>query len=81
MNPIYGLMAHPRVYFWFQHALGADRLRRLCVDKIVCPAPGERMLDLGWGPGYVLEYPPAVDYVGFDTEAKHTDAARSRYVP
>ena len=72
-------MTHPRVYLLIQHALGADRLRRLCVDKFVRPKPGERLLDLGCGPGYVLEYLSAVDYVGFDTEARYIDYARERY--
>ena len=78
-NLIYGLMSDPRIYLWIQHSLGADRLRKLCLDKFVQPKPGERILDLGCGPGYVLEYLPAVDYVGFDTEAKYIEFARKRY--
>ena len=79
MKAIYQLMTHPRVYLGIQRALGADRLRKLCLEEFVQPQSGERILDIGCGPGYILEHLPAVDYVGFDTEVKYIDYAKARY--
>jgi SAM-dependent methyltransferase len=36
-------------------------------------------LDLGCGPGQILEDLPAVDYLGVDSSAKYIRAARARY--
>ena len=35
------------------------------------------MLDIGCGPGYILDYMPSVDYVGFDTEPRYIEYASS----
>jgi SAM-dependent methyltransferase len=41
--------------------------------------PGERILDIGCGPAYLLDDLPAVHYVGFDTDARYLAYARERY--
>lgn len=76
---LYDLMAHPRVYLGIQNALGASRLRTICMEQFAKPQPGERVLDLGCGPGYILEYLPHVEYFGFDTEQRYIDYARKHY--
>lgn len=76
---LYAWLSQPRVYLWLQSALGADRLRRLCIDEFVKPRAGERILDLGCGPGQVLVDLPAVEYTGFDTEQRYIDHARMTY--
>ena len=37
------------------------------------------ILDIGCGPGYLLDYLPEVEYVGFDTEASYIAYANKRY--
>jgi len=71
--------ADPRIYILVQKSLGAPRLRRMVVDEFLLPRPGERILDIGCGPGNILEMLPQVDYVGFDTEPRYIDHARRRY--
>jgi SAM-dependent methyltransferase len=71
-------LSHPRMYLALQRLLGSDRLRKLCIDKLDA-AKGERVLDLGCGPAYVIDYQPALDYVGFDTNARYIEYAKRRY--
>jgi len=72
------LLSYTAAYLLVQKAFGADRLRRLCVD-ILAPREGERILDVGCGPAYILEYMPPVTYHGFDTEQRYIDYARQKY--
>ena len=72
-------LGHPIAYLWLQRALGADRLRRLSLDRFARLRSGERVLDLGCGPGHIRDLMPDVDYVGFDTEQRYIAYAQKRY--
>lgn len=73
------LLYTPAVYLAGQRLLGFARMRRWCLDEIVRAQPGERVLDVGCGPAFVLDWLPAVDYTGFDTDARSIEVARRRY--
>jgi SAM-dependent methyltransferase len=45
----------------------------------VRPEAGQRLLDLGCGPGDVLEHLHGVDYVGVDLNPRYVEAARARF--
>src|SRR5215210_6260628 len=68
----------PRAYLAFQYVYGANRLRKMSVDVLAAKA-GERILDVGCGPAYLLDYLPEVTYVGFDIEPRYLDYARRRF--
>src|SRR6476469_6442022 len=72
------ILKYPPAYLALQKTLGSPRLRQICVD-VLAPRSGERILDIGCGPGYILEYLPPVDYYGFDTELRYVNYARRKY--
>jgi SAM-dependent methyltransferase len=79
LAPLLGLLRSPSLYIRWQRILGAYRLRQICLDDVLKLREGERVLDIGCGPGYILDYMPRVDYVGFDTEPRYIEYAREHY--
>jgi SAM-dependent methyltransferase len=61
--------------------LGAKNVRRHFLAAHVRPVAGERVLDLGCGPGDIVELLPEVDYVGVDISAEYVAAGRRRFGP
>ena len=55
---LHDLLRSPPVYIRWQRILGADRLRQICLDQFLQLREGERVLDIGCGPGYILDYMP-----------------------
>jgi SAM-dependent methyltransferase len=78
---LYRLLARAATYTWAGNILGGNgRGTRYFVGKILRPRPGERLLDVGCGPGNLLEYlPDTVDYCGFDANPRYVAAARQKY--
>jgi SAM-dependent methyltransferase len=60
-------------------ALAAGNGAQRFVNEVLHPREGERILDIGCGPGDVLAYMPPVDYVGFDSSAAYIETARRKW--
>jgi SAM-dependent methyltransferase len=60
-------------------AIGASHLRRICVTQYIRPKARDRILDIGCGPGDILEALPQVTYHGFDSNAAYIAAATRRF--
>jgi SAM-dependent methyltransferase len=76
---IRAVLARPLVYELWIRAVGGVRARRTLVRDHVRPRDGDRILDVGCGPGSLVEYlPPAVDYVGVDLNPDYIASARAR---
>jgi SAM-dependent methyltransferase len=73
------LLKSPSLYLFSQQILGAKRARRKCINEYARPTPGMRILDIGCGPGYVLEYLPKVCYYGFDVSPSYIASAKRKY--
>jgi len=70
----------PWVYRLAQNAVGAQRLRRHLVTEMLGCRSGMRMLDIGCGPGDLLEIlPREVEYTGLDVNPRYLDRARQRW--
>jgi SAM-dependent methyltransferase len=73
------ILAIPACYRWSQAALGSHSRRRAYVRDYLRPKAGDRVLDIGCGPGNALEYLHDVDYLGFDLSPKYVESARARF--
>jgi SAM-dependent methyltransferase len=49
------------------------------VDEYIRPQPGNRVVDIGCGPGTMLPYLGPVDYIGFDLNAAYIEHAKQTY--
>ncbi len=66
-------------YQSFWHLIGGGRRNRVLVRDFICPQPGDRVLDIGCGPGTMAPFLPGSEYVGFDASAEYIDRARRRF--
>jgi SAM-dependent methyltransferase len=72
------LLGHHSIYVALQKALGADRLRYRCLDKLDLK-DGDTVIDVGCGPAYYFNRLPSVTYFGFDTSERYVAHATKRY--
>lgn len=49
------------------------------MERYIRPKNGDKILDIGCGPGDIIEYLPEVKYIGFDASQKYIDAAIKRF--
>lgn len=83
MNPLRNLthvLSVPWVYELFQNAVGAKSARRWIAKKYWRLNGGEKIVDIGCGPGVILDYlPPGVTYIGFDISESYIQSAQAKY--
>lgn len=72
------LLEFPAVYRLFATAIGG-KFRDRYVAEYVQPQAGDRILDIGCGPGDILDHLPDVRYLGVDMNARYIAAARKRF--
>lgn len=75
------LLQIPAVYASFAGLVtGNGRFRDIYVQKHIRPKSGDKILDLGCGPGSILDVlPENCTYTGFDISRSYIDAARKHY--
>jgi SAM-dependent methyltransferase len=73
------MLSRPGPYLLFQRLLRRRSARPRFVKDHLRPQPGDRILDLGSGPGELVRYLPDVRYVGVDVNPDYVVAARKRY--
>ena len=72
------ILRSPRIYMAFRRLAGGIHMRDVCL-RIVDLQPGERVLDIGCGPAYYVKKMPPIEYIGFDTDSRYIEYARSRF--
>jgi SAM-dependent methyltransferase len=75
---LYSLLSLPVVYRCFRALVLGDGCR-IYISDYVKPVAGEKVLDIGCGPGDIMDYLPSVKYLGFDINADYIEAARNRF--
>lgn len=73
------VLSNASAYALLQRAVGSERSYARFVDEYVRPRQGDRMLDVGCGPGEVLRFLPQVRYLGIDVSPDYIEAARRKF--
>jgi SAM-dependent methyltransferase len=74
------VLARPAVYELWSRLVGAEHAWFTFIEDYVRPQPGDRILDLGCGPGQLLALlPKGVTYLGIDISPQYIARARQRF--
>jgi cyclopropane fatty-acyl-phospholipid synthase-like methyltransferase len=76
------VLSHPLVYDVSQRLLGGHRARRTLAREFLHVTPGQRVLDVGCGPGSMLACLPrriSFEYVGYDVSPYYIRHAARRF--
>ena len=79
IETIRSLLALPQAYQFFFNVIGGPGRSRILVRDYIQPRRGDRILEIGCGPGTIVPYLPELEYVGFDLSAEYVDQARRKF--
>ena len=68
----------PAAYEAFQNMVGKNYHARLLAEH-ANSTPGEKVLDIGCGPGHILASLAGANYTGFDISPEYIEAAQKRF--
>ncbi len=69
----------PVAYLALQSVIGGMNARFRMLEDYVTPKKGDRILDIGCGPGFLSKRLQGTDYVGFDVDRNYISYAQSKY--
>lgn len=73
------ILSNSFVYWSYQKLVGGHKARRLFIENVVKPIKGNKILDIGCGPGNIIDFLPDVNYYGFDSEANYIASANHNF--
>jgi SAM-dependent methyltransferase len=73
------ILDSPSFYLLFQYLTGAMGARRHMLRDYTNLSENIRVLDIGCGPGYVVDYLPKCSYVGLDLDNAYISYANKKY--
>jgi cyclopropane fatty-acyl-phospholipid synthase-like methyltransferase len=68
-----------RAYSLSMKLLGVHNYRSIIVNNYIRPGDGDKILDIGCGPGDIVQYLPHVSYVGFDNNRDYIEQAKQKF--
>ena len=78
-NSLHGLLAFPRIYRAFQGLLSKQGAADVVISRYLRPVSGASLLDVGCGPGTLLQFLSDVNYTGIDRNERYISEAQERY--
>lgn len=80
MTGLRDILEHPQIYQAFQTTFGFFNARVFAAKDFLKIQPGQKVLDIGCGPGFIVEHlPVGVEYIGFDIDERYIEYARKRF--
>ena len=76
---IRSILSNPLVYSTLQNLMGAKQGYLNFVRYQIRPFEGVNILDIGCGPGDIVDYLPSVNYWGFDISETYISQAKKKY--
>src|SRR5690349_7413880 len=74
------ILSSPSIYHCVQSALGFFSARLKAIDEYLDLRPGQRIIDIGCGPGHITSaLPKGVIYDGFDVDPKYIAFATQHF--
>lgn len=73
------ILNRPFFYEFYHQLIGANYRSRVLVSDYIRPKPGDRILDIGCGPGNMVPFLPQGEYLGVDANDSYIACARERY--
>jgi len=73
------ILQHPWAYEAFQRTVGKNRLRTRLAKEYFQVKSGQRVLDIGCGPGDLVPFIPEAEFIGYDISTDYIEDARSRF--
>jgi SAM-dependent methyltransferase len=73
-------LAIPQLYQAYQELGGFYAARLVAIERYLKPKAGERIIDIGCGPGYLTrDLPDGVEYLGFDLDKRYIAFASRQF--
>lgn len=79
LGGLYAVLRPAWAYMALQRLIARKDARRVLVERYIQPRPGDRIVDIGCGPGAMLPYLGEVDYIGVDMDAGYVENAQRRF--
>ena len=79
LETIRSLLSIPQAYQFFWTAIGGPQRSRILMRDYIRPRNGDRILEIGCGPGTIVPYLPESEYVGFDANCHYIEKASRRF--
>ena len=79
MDTARAVLSSPSIYSLWDRLANGHASKVKLVDEYIQPGFGERILDIGCGPGDIVPYLRDVTYVGIDASQAYIDTARKRF--